>query len=807
MLRTLHLAARSLARRPGFSAVTILTYGLGIGACAVVFSMVNALLLRPLPFGPASERLVTLHSTHPTQAQDWDDSLLSAADYLDFRASSRTLEAMGAFVSRNFALATEDATERVQGGSVTASLFPMIAARPILGRGFHEDDAAPFGHESVVLLSYGLWQKRFGGDPWVVGRSLHLNGRALTVVGVMAPGFRFPERQDVWVPLRLDPGGARANRSLFTLAVRRPEASARAVQAELDGLASRLGEAHPASNRGWGVRLFPFRDFAVSPAARVMTGALLAAVLFVLAVAGANVAGLLLARAAERRRELALRASLGATRVRLVGEMVAENGLLALAGGALGCLVAVWGLDAFASSFPEDLPYWIQMSLDGRVLGFILTLMVAVGVGVAIVPALRATRGELLAGLTEAARGATESAGTLRGQWTLIAGQVALSLTLLVGAQLLIRSFLAMDRADGGFDVSRLVTLRVYLAGDAYDPPSAKAAFFREATERLRALPGVADAAATSAIPTDDGGHAARAVVEGRPVAPGEEQGVTVVGITPTFHATLGAPLLAGRSFTSEEEAPDGPAAAIVSRALAERLFPRGDALSRRIGLVDDAGTAWHTVVGIAPPVHFEEFGDETTTSALNVFLPYGRLGWRGMAFIVRTEGEPATAAGSIRTTLRGLDPGVATFDLRTMREVRGFTTFEQRLFAEMLGSFAVVAVFLAALGIYGLVAYGVGRRTREIGIRMALGARAAQVLGLLTSQALAAAAVGLVVGLGLALGTARALQSALFGVQAFEALAFAGLGLLLLAVAGVASLIPARRALRIDPARALRAD
>ena len=805
-LRTARIACRNLLRRPGFSAITILTYAIGIGACTAVFSIFDTMRLRPLPFGPNASRLVTLHSTHPTLATDWGDSNLSPPDLLDLAAGSRTLERIEALFSRNFVLSAEDATDRIDGASVTPGLFPMIGAEPALGRGFRAEEAAEPGFEPVALVSWGLWQSRFGGDPNAIGRPVRINGRELTLIGVMPPGFQFPEREDAWVPYRANEREARTRRFLFPIGLRREGTTLEETQAELSTLALRLGEAHPETNRGWGVKLFAIRDLLVGPEARVLSGTLLAAVLLVLAVGGANVAGLLFARAAGRRRELAIRASLGAGRSRLVMEMLTENLLLAGAGAVIGWFLAGLGVEALARSSP-DLPYWMQVAPDARAALFTVALMAAVGVLVGIAPALRASAGNLVPDLQSHAPGATEAVGAQRAQGVLVAGQVAASLALLVAAQLLIRNYLTLQYADAGFDDSRLLSMRLYLPGDRYDPVAVKAAFFRQALDRVVTLPGVEGAAASSAIPIDDGGSPARAVVEGRPVAPGQELGITVLAITGGFHATLGLPLASGRSFTAREEEPDGPPAAILGAGLARRFFPEGGALGRRIGVVGERETTWFPVVGVAPDVQFEEFGESTSTSTLNLFLPYGQRGNRTMALLVRTDGDPGASAAAIRTALRDSDPDVALYEVRTMLEVRKTTTWGQRFFGRTLGAFAASALFLSALGVWGLVAHDVARRKREIGIRMALGARPEQVVSLLARQAIRAAAAGLTLGLLLSVGAAAALRGVLFGVPPFQPLAFGVMGLLLLGVVALASILPARRAARLDPARVLRTE
>lgn len=806
----LRFALRSLAKRPGFTAAALFTLGVGIGANTAMFSLVNALLLRPLPFGTRSARVVTLHSTHPTQAQDWQDSRISYPDFEDVRAANRSFEGVAGYVSRTFTLAGSDGTEaeavRIQGGSVTPDLFPLLGVSPILGRQFRPEEAQTFGFEPVVLLGHSLWQRRFAGDPDVVGKAVRVNGRALMVVGVLPPRFKFPERDEMYVPFRPSEP-QRDQRFVLGVGVLREGVTLAQAREDTAAIAGRLAEQFPDTNRRWGLQVLGIRELMVGSTVRVVAPTLLGAVGFVLLIGCANLANLLLARGEARQREMAVRTAIGASRGHLVRQMLSESLLLAVAGGTLGALLSEWGLDALVASFPEELPYWVQMDLDGRIFAFTATLTVLTAFGFGLLPALRASKPDLVGELKDGGRGAVGSPGHRRLQSMLVVGQVALCLALLVGANLMIRSFLELQRADSGFDESRLLSLRVYLAGDAYDPVEAKAAFLRRAVEVLRAVPGVTQAAATTSLPTDDGGQAVRLVAEGQAVAQGDETGGSLIGATPTLFDTLGLPLLEGRNFTEQETANAGSDVALVNRTLARRFWPEGSAMGRRIGLVESGSTRWLRVVGVAPNVHYEEIGEETSASQLNVYVPFARLGWRTLAILVRSEGDPATVAGSVRTAVRKLDPGSPAFDLRTLSEVRAYTTWEQRFFGQAMGAFAASALLLACLGVYGVLAYGVSRRAHEIGVRMALGARPEDVVRLVVGQGATLAALGLGGGLVLAAGVARLLGGILYGVSAADPWAFTAMASLLAAVVVVASYLPARRAARTDPMAALRCE
>jgi predicted permease len=803
MLQDLRHAARGLVRSPGFTATVVLTLAIAVAANAAVFTVVDALLLAPLPFGAHSERIVSLHSAHPTQAEDWPDSRLSFADLRDVGASSRLLEDVAGYVPRAVTLSGDEQAERIEGGSVTPNLFRLIGAEPLLGRLFLPEEGAQPGFEPVVILSHGLWQRRFGGDPGIVGRTIVVNQRALTVVGVMREGFHFPERDQIWVAYGRDQG-LRDRRFVAAVGLLREDATLGQLQEELDTIAAALAERYPASNRGWGLRALRYRDLLVDTGGRTGVLALLAAVAFVLLIGCANLANLMLARGVARQRELSLRAALGASRRRVVRLMLIESLLLAVAGTALGALLGRSLLSAALAAWPEELPYWIRFEVSGRVVAFLGALAALTAIAVGLVPALRAARADLAGALKEEGRSAGSSRDR-RLQTTLVAGQVALCLALLVGANLMVRSFLELQRADAGFDESGLVSFRLFLPGDAYDPVAAKAAFFRQVAQRLRSLPGVEAATATSAIPADDGGAPVRVVGDGRPVAPGEEIGAQMIATQPALFDTLGIRLTDGRTF-SEREAEDPRAdVAIVNRRLAGRLWPGGDALGRRLGLVDGRGTTWLTVVGVAPEVHYEEFGEQTSQSQLHVYVPYARVGSRLMAVLVRGAQRADGLVQPVRRAMADTAPHAPVFDLRTMPARRLETTSSQRFFGKAMGVFAGVALLMACLGVYGVLSYAVSRRTREIGVRMAVGATRRDVLWLVLRDACRLSALGVGMGLVLALGLAHALRSILFGVNPADPLALLGMAAALTLAVVAASVLPARGASRTDPLEALR--
>jgi putative ABC transport system permease protein len=780
-----------------------------------VFSIVDALLLRPLPLGEAGARVVTLHSTHKTQPEDWEDSNLSYADLGDLRVRVGGLQDVAGYVGRGFTLQAGGESEHLRGGSVTPNLFGLLGLRPVLGRDFREEDAADFGFEPVVLLSHRLFERRFGSSPGVVGQSVILNGRAITVIGVMPPGIRFPERDEFWVAYRpsSDPERAptRAQRFVAGFGLLREGVSLERVQGELDIAARQLASLHPDTNRGWGVRVLSFRDSAVDRGMRVVTGALLGAVAAVLLIACANLASLNLARGAARQREMAVRASLGASRGRLVRQMLAESALVCAGGGVLGLVAGAWLTDLVVASWPEEMPYWVELGLDWRTLLFVTGIAALSAVVSGLLPAWRSSRPDLVSDLRGGSRSGT-AAGHHRLQSALVVGQVALSLALLVGASLMIRSFLRLSAAPSGFVDEGLLTLRFYVAGDSYDPVEKRAALLSELERRLRALPGVTAAAFSSSIPTDDGGAPVRLAIERHPVPPGDEPSAIRIAASPALFETLGAPLVEGRGFTAAEHASPSSDVVIVNRALARRFWPEG-ALGQQLALVNgggrpsDAPVSWLRVVGVAPDIQYEEFGEETAQSRLNVFRPYGAVPGRSLALLLRTRTTPRAQAEAVRRVFRELDPGLALWDVRSMEEVRAYTTWEQRFFGHLMGAFAAQALFLACLGVYSVLAYAVSRRTHEIGVRLALGARPADVVRLVLRRGAALGLLGTALGLLLALAVGQALQGVLYGVGPFEPLSLLATAALLVAVVLVASVLPARRAAAVDPIAALRAE
>jgi len=786
------------------SIAIVLMLGVGVGAHAVVYAVYDGMMLRPLPYGERSSRLITIHAVHPTLAAEWQDSDMSYPDVLDTRQMAGTLEGLEAATGRSVSVNVGRETERVLAASITPGLFGLMGITPALGRTFRENEGAAAGFETVAIISHPLWQSLYAGRSDVLGLGLALNGRQVTVIGVMPRGFSFPGEHQLWLPYRADPAIGRRSRGFITFALVRTGSTLDEARADLRRAADQLAQAHPDSNRGWTIHAVPMREFFVSDGRSERT--LLAAVTLLLLVACANVAGLLIARGLARQRELAVRAAMGAGRTRIVRLLVLEVLVLAFAGGALGLVLAAAGINALVGWVPEPPPYWATPRFDVRLVTFTAALTALVGLIAGGIPALRVSASALPSGLLAGARTASHATGHRRLQRILVVGQVAVGFALLVGAGLLVRSGRALTSADGGFDTDPLLSLRVYIAGDRYDPIDARSAVVNEIVRRVSALPGVDNASATNAIPTDDGGAAVRLLPpSGGPDATAEI-GAQAISVTSTFWDTLGLSLVEGRTFTSTEAANSRNDTVIVNRSLAKRLWPAESALGRTLRVVSSLETAAVRVVGVAPDLVYEEFSEQTPQSQLNLYLPYARSGGRAQAVMVRTR-QAASVVPLIRNEIRAIDPGLAVFDVMTMKDRRAYNHWGDVFIGRTFSAFAGATLLLACIGAYGIAAFSVTYRRREIGVRLAVGATRGDVLRLFLAGGVKLAAIGAVVGIPLALLTARALETSLFGVTPWEASIWLGPPVALMLVVTIASYLPARRASRVDPVTVLRTD
>lgn len=804
-LSDLRHAWRGLTQKPAFFIGALLTMALGIGVNIAIFSLVNGISLRPMPFGDRTDRLATIHIAHRLNVDEpgWGDTEISYRDLLDFRGAS-SVEGIGAYLSRSFVVSGDGSgAERIRGGSVTPDLFSLLGVEPSMGRQFRTEDAAAPGLESVVMLTHGLWQRRYGADPAIIGKAVTVNDRQRTVVGVLPPGFRFPEFDELYMPFRADQS-PRSARNVNAVALLRQGQSLEVARAELDGIAARLEQTYPETNRGYGVRAIPIRDSYIGAGDRRISMILMSAVGFVLLIMCANLANLMLVRGASRQRELAVRSAMGASRGRLLWTTLSETVWLAVPGAALGLLLSQWLVDVMIGAFPErSLPYWLEFSVDARVVMFAIGSALFTTIVVGLLPALRTVRPNLANDLKDGGRGLSLGPAGQRLQAGLAVVQVALCFALLVGANLMVQSFLAMQRTSLGFDDRPILTAAGYLAGDAYDDLRPRAAFYRQLVDTLRAVPGVAAAAVTTSIPGDDGGDNRQLVIDGRTSAE-EALGVQSIAISPELFDTIGVSLAEGRTFTNLEMQNPEADVAVINQELALRLWPGDSALDRRLGFRSGQGILWLRVVGVAPNVHYEEVGEDTDQSRLNVYVPYAREGARGMAMVMRAQAAPEALIGPVRDALRRAAPTFPVAGLRTMTEIRQSTTWEQEFFGDLMAAFAAAALLLACLGVYALISYSVGRRSREIGVRLALGARSADVVKMLLRETARIGGAGLITGLVLAIAVAQLLAGTLYGVTVNGWL-FASMAVPLAAAILLATLIPARRAAGIEPTIALR--
>lgn len=803
-LRDLVHAWRGLRQSPVFLVAALATIAIGIGANVTIFSIVNGVSLRPMPFGDRTDRLVTIHPTHrlATEEPDWGDSEISYRDLADYRGAG-SVEGLGGYMVRNFVLTGDSSSaERVVGGSVTPELFPLLGVDPFLGRHFLPEEAQPPGLETSVMLSHSLWQRRYNADPAIIGKTIIINDGARTVVGVLPPRFQFPVRDQLYMPLRWDES-PRSARNINAVALMRPGASVEQARSEIAAIAKRLEESYPETNRGYGVQVVPIRNSYVGAEESRIFIVLLSAVGFVLLIVCANLANLMLVRGAARQRELAVRSAMGASHGRLVWSALSESLLLAIPGAGIGLLASQWALDAVFRLLSEDLPYWVTFEVDVRVALFTVGAAIFTAIAVGLIPSIRAAKPDLINDLKEAGRGASLGRAGQRLQATLAVAQVALCFALLIGANLMVRSFIAMQTADLGFDHRPLLSARSYLAGDAFDDLRARAAFYGRAVAALAALPGAAAAAMTTAIPGDDGGSTQRVVVDGR-TTENDEIAIQSIAISPQLFDVLGLPVIEGRTFTATETQNPRADVAVINQGLARRLWPGDSPLDRRIGFRGGRDINWFRVIGVVPDIHYEEVGEETEHSRLNVYLPYATSGSRSMALLVRASGSPAALVEPTRAALQRLGAAFPIFRVMTFSELRRFTTREQALLGNIMGVFAIMALALACLGIYALISYSVGRRAREIGVRLALGARPRDVVSMLLRESAKVGGAGLVLGLTMGVLIARALSRTLYGIHVDVWLFVSMAAPLTLAIV-FATWWPARRAGKVEPTVALR--
>jgi putative ABC transport system permease protein len=803
MLTDLRYALRMLIKSPAFSAIAILTLGLAIGANSAIFSVVNAVLLRPLPY-THSEQLVRVFGSQP----QLELAPTSPANFLEWKEQNEVFERIGTYIGQGFNLVGGDKPERVIGRRVSADLFQLLGVQPSLGRSFtNEEDE--IGHNQVVILSHEFWQSRFGGAPNTLRQTITMNDQAYTVIGVMPSGFGFPDtRTQVWIPVafNLAERATRDTNFINVIARLKPGISIEQARAHMTALARRQAERYPETNTGIGARVISLHEQTVGEV-RPMLIVLLGAVAFVLLIACANVANLLLARATARQKEMAIRGALGASRMRVVRLLLTESVLLGVLGGAVGLLIAIWSLDLLISLKPANLPRLAEIGINRTVFIFTFAVSVLTGIIFGLIPALQASKSDLNEGLKESGRGATGSLRSHRVRASLVVSEVALSLVLLVGAGLLIRSFARMLAVDPGFKADHVLTAFVSLPPSKYSKREEQAAFFGRLIDRLRTLRSVSSAGVVTDIPLF-GGSSTGFEIEGRPAPlPGERPLTDYRMISPDYFTAMGMRLVKGRAFSSHDTE-DAPGVVIINETMAARFLAGAEPIGKRIGLSGNPRD-WREIVGVVGDVR--NYGVDADVKP-EVYMPFlqnapGYLAGvaSAMNVVVRSTNDPSALTNALREQVQALDKDQPISEIKTMGWYLSESMAQRRFNMLLLGAFAGLALILAAVGIYGVIAYTVTQRTHEMGIRLALGAQGGDILKLIFTHAMLTAAAGIVLGLIAAFALTRLLGNLLYQVTATDPLVFTSITLLLLLVAAVATYIPARRAMKVNPITALR--
>jgi putative ABC transport system permease protein len=799
LVHDLRYAVRLLRAKPGFAAVAILTLALGVGAATAIFSVVHAVLLSPLPFRDA-DRLMNVHIT----SRDGATFPLPDTDFIAWRAQNRTADVVAVFENDAVTLTGDGAPERVAGAAVTDRFFDVLGARPLIGRVLQDGDDRP-GAAKTALISHGLWTRRFHGDPSIVGRTVALNGESHIIVGVMPAAFRFPDaRVDVWRVLTTNPPRRRGPFYTWGIARLKPAVGIAELRVNLDAISNGLKRDYPGPN-DWVLTAIPLQDSIVGDV-RTILYALLGAVGVLLLIAATNVANLLLARAAARDREIAVRAALGAGRGRIAAQLVTESLVLALAAGAAGMIIASWGTRGLLAIAPQGIPRLAEVRMSVPVFVFTFAVAALCGVLFGVAPALRASRTPLVETLKEGGRSGP-GVSHRRAQRLLVVAEIALALMLSVGAGLMIRSFAALQRVSPGFEPSHLLTFRISLPRAQYDTSPKVRDFYLSLVQRLEALPGVRAAGLTISLPPHLLQMTDNFMTEGMTLPPDRSAPVgPLLFVSERYFSALGTPLLRGRFFTERDDR-GAPEVVIVNEALAKQYFAGENPIGKRLkngGPERPIGpdNRWMTVVGVVGDVNYSglDVAPEPT-----VYYPFRQAANTTQYVVVRTAGDPTSVASAARDIVAALDKDLPIANLATMDEMMAASVAAPRFRTTLVAIFAAVGLLLAAIGIYGVMSYAVTERTREIGVRAALGAGRGDVLRLVLGETILLAGVGVGVGVAGALATTRLIRALLFHVEPTDSATFAAIALILFATALIASYIPARRALRVDPMVALR--
>jgi putative ABC transport system permease protein len=804
-MNDLKFALRQLRKTPGFSCVAIVTLALGIGANTAIFSLINGVLLRPLPF-PESERIIYFEGKNP--AAGITDSNISYLDFTDWSQQTDVFASTAAYWVGNADLSGDGAEpEAVPRAGVTTGFFSVLGVQPVLGRAFVPEDDKPasfkLGRGTVAIISHGLWKRRFGSDPAIVGKQVVMKSIPLTVIGVMPPGFEYPEQTQIWVNSAVNLSEEpRDNRAWSAIARLNSNVDLKQAQTRVSAINARLDKQFHETNKGWDVSLWTLHERLVRDVKPSLL-ALLGAVGFVLLIGCANIANLLLARSAARQKEIAIRAALGASRTRVLRQMLTESILLSTIGGIAGLVLSIWLTDVLMSMLPEGAPRLEQVGIDYHVLLFAFGISALTGVLFGIVPALQASKLDVTSALKEGGR-TSEGHRRTSARSLLLIGEVALSLMLLVGAGLLIKSFLRLQEIRPGFNAHNVLIANLALPYPKYKYEQFEE-FFRQLKERLEAAPGVQAAGGSINLPLNASGYAIGRgfIPEGRPLTVDENRDAMFSAITGDYFRALQIPLLAGRTFELRDNA-DAPKVVIINETIAKRHFGSpAEAIGKRLSIWRDE-KFMREIVGV---VGDTKTGSLTGEGGAQIYVPNAQAQFNLMGLVIRTAGDPAAFATTLRREVQALDKDQPIYNVRTMDDVVANSLGTRRVSMQLFAVFGIAALLLAAVGIFGVMAYSVTQRTQEIGIRMALGAQGGDVLRMVVRQGMTLALIGIGVGLAGAFGLTRVLANLLFGVKATDPVTFVAISLLLTFVALVACYLPARRASRVDPLIALRAE
>jgi putative ABC transport system permease protein len=809
--------ARMLWQKPGYSGIAILTLAVGIGANTAIFSVVNAVLLEPLPFADPDRVVALGQQTTQNRAAL---SQFSFRNFADMRDRTRAFDRLAAYYNLNLTLTGDREAQLLRGTVVTSDLLPLLGVSPALGRAFlPEEDAADGGPGGrPTILNFELWQEQFGGDAGVVGRAVDLNNSRFTIVGVMPAGFRFPiqpQPTQVWITTALDnerpegPGAimvARGYRGWRAIGRLKPGVTLEQAQSEAGVIAAGLESEFPEANKDMAIGVRPLLDWVVGNLRSTLL-LILGAVAFVLLIACVNVANLLLERAISRQREIKVRLALGASGARLIRQLLTESVLLAGMGGVLGILLAYWGMDLIVALSPESLARVAETQLDGRVLAFTAIVSLVTGIAFGLAPALLISKTNLAESLKEGRRGATASAQTNRTRSVLVVAEVALALVLLVGAGLLINSFVRLQQVAPGFDPGQTLTFNVAPSAARTSTPQQIADFYQELTARLKALPGVVNASVVFQLPLSGTGASTSVVIQGRPTDPSDRTSVVIHMAGPDYFRTMGIPVVRGRNFT-ERDTMKAPPVLIVNEALARQYFPNEDPIGKRVAPgfstlpVSDDESGMREIVGVVADVKHQSLQG---TSQPEIYFAQSQMPMSAMTVVVRASGDPRALQQSMRGVVQSLDADAPVYAIRTVEELLNRSVATPRFNTLLLGLFAAVALILTTVGLYGVIACSVSENTQQIGIRMALGAQRSDVFRLIVGQGVALTIGGVAIGLAAAYALTRLMSSLLFGVGATDPWTFGGVAVLLIGVASIACYVPARRAMNVDPMVALR--